>query len=157
MRKMTPTEMQEMIGLCNWATICTVTPGGAPYAIEATPFDMDGDVGFMINPRGTTYKNLLVNTGTLLKYTYAEPDLSVWAGVSCHGQGRFVTDPDLIRRGWKLLGDVMGADMSDAADRFCAKPERSPMLLVRILEITGRCNARVGIPMVFPSRMAMAE
>ncbi len=157
MRKMTESEIVELIDISNWATICTVGADQRPYAIEATPFDLDGAIGFMINPRGATQKNLLENKNVLLKYTYAKADLSVWAGVTCYGHGEFVTDPALMRRGWEALGEVMRSDMSQLADRFCSKPERSPMLLVRVTEMTGRCNAKPGQPLSLPDRVPVAE
>ena len=75
MRVMTPEEMEKVIGRCNWATICTVDKDGMPYAVEATPFRMDGYHCFMINPRGGTWKNLRHNDNVLLKYTLADATL----------------------------------------------------------------------------------
>lgn len=157
MRKMTEQEIRKMIDACNWATICTVSPEQKPYAIEATPFPLEGDVGFMLNPHGGTRKNIQANKNVLLKYTYTVPDLSAWAGVSCFGQGEFVTDPDVMRRGWESLGEIMNEDLSKAADRFCANPERSPMLLVRVGEMTGQCSAKHDEAMHFPTRATVAE
>ncbi len=141
MRVMTRQEMEDVIRRCNWATICTVTPEGFPYAIEATPFHMDGCHCFMINPRGVTWKNMLENHHVLLKYTLAHADLSVWAGVSCFGAGEFVFEAATVREGWRLLGRVMGADYSRAAGTFAGLKDRSPLFRVRVEEMTGRCSA----------------
>jgi len=157
MRKMTEQEMLDVIALSNWANICTVGADNRPYAIEATPFPFDGHVAFMINPRGTTYKNLKTNNNVLLKYTYSELDLSAWAGVSCYGVGEFINDPELIHRGWMEFGEMLDWDVEKAADRFSKNPERSPMFLVKITEMTGRCKAKVGEPLVLPERIDMKE
>ena len=141
MRVMTGEEMNSAIHRCNWATICTATPEGFPYAIEATPFHMDGYHCFMINPRGVTWKNMQHKTDVLLKYTLTNADLSLWAGVSCFGDGEFVIDAATVREGWRLLGQVMRTDYSRAADTFAGLKDRSPLFLVRLEKMTGRCNA----------------
>jgi len=144
MRTMNDEEMRQAVGLCRWATICSVDSDCAPYAIEATPFHDGSDICFMINPRGGTWRNVQQNPRVLLKFTLASPGLLWWAGVSCHGQGAFDADPAAIRRGWDLLGAVMKQDYSRFADRFCAHPERSPLFRVKVLSLTGRCSAAVG-------------
>ena len=138
---MTEEEMRAVIRACSWANICTCTEQGAPYAIEATPFYMDGQTGFMINPRGGTWRNMRHSASVLLKYTLAAPSLRSWAGVSCMGKGRFVDDPEAIREGWRLLGLVMGQDYSQAAERFSKKPSHSPFFAVSVESMTGRCSA----------------
>ena len=144
MRTMSDEEMRQVMRLCRWATICSVDPEGAPYAIEATPFHDGEDVCFMINPRGGTWRNVQANPKVLLKFTLASSGLLWWAGVSCHGRGGFDTDPESIRRGWALLGEVMKQDYSRFAEKFCANPERSPLFRVAVRSITGRCSAAVG-------------
>lgn len=157
MRKMTQQEILDVIDICSWANICTVGPDNRPYAIEATPFPFDGHVAFMINPRGTTHENLKTNDNVLLKYTYSENDLSAWAGVSCYGTGEFIRDPDSIYRGWIALGDLLGWDVKKSAERFSKRPEKSPMLLVRISEMTGRCKVKVGEPLILPDPPKLNE
>jgi hypothetical protein len=137
-------EIDLVIGTLNWATIVTVSPDGRPYAIEATPFLKDDCICFMISPRGTTKKNLDFSDRVLLKFTAAAKDLSHWLGVSCQGRGSFVHDPSAIIEGWNLLGQVMQTDYSQAAAKFAAQPEKSPMLAVRIDEKSGRCSAKAG-------------
>jgi hypothetical protein len=144
MRKMTDEEMDKLIGESKWATIITIRPDGYPYAIEATPFRLDDKIGFMINPNGTTRKNTLENPKVLLKYTQAGGDLRVWAGVSLWGEGDFTHDVELIRKGWKLLGDLLGEDYSEVSKKFTDNTERSPLFLVTIREKTGRCSAKAG-------------
>ena len=144
MRVMTPEEMEAVISRCNWATICTVDADGLPYAVEATPFRMDGRHCFMINPRGGTWKNLRHNDNVLLKYTLADAGLHSWAGVSCRGKGDFCLDADSLREGWRLLGQVMGEDYSRAAETFARCTDRTPLFRVRVEEITGRCSAAKG-------------
>jgi hypothetical protein len=136
-----------------WATIITVRADGVPYAIEATPFDTGIETCFMINPNGGTSKNLKSSSHVLLKYTWATDNLKDWMGVSCLGSGRFIQDPAEIRKGWELLGKVMGHDFSSAADKFCKNPERSPMMGVKVHSRTGRCSARNGEAIwdIFPS------
>lgn len=46
-----------------------------------------------------------------------------------------------IRQGWALLGQVMNRDYGEAAEKFVRTPERSPLFVVEIHEMTGRCSA----------------
>ena len=160
MRAMTPEEMRALIRRCAWATICTVGKDGAPYAIEATPFYIEDDPCFMINPRGGTWRNMQKSSHVLLKYTLAAPDLKGWIGVSCFGAGRFVSAPDEIREGWRLLGLVMGQDYSGAGEKFSRNPDRSPMFAVRVQTRTGRCSAAKTAPLpsfFYPARISASE
>ena len=150
MRAMTQEEMDAVICKCKWATICTVSPEGVPYAIEATPFYMDGCHCFMISPNGGTWKNLQHNSRVLLKYTLTSKNLDFWVGVSCHGVGEFVKGEASLREGWRLLGEVMGADYSRAADTFARCRERTPLFQVRVENVTGRCSAAKDAPLAFP-------
>ena len=144
---MTFGEMEEVVRRCNWATICTVSPEGRPYAVEATPY-LDGeDTCFMIHPRGGTWRNLQARPHVLLKYTLASRSLNWWAGVSAHGVGRFDPDADAIRRGFDLLGAVIGADYRRAGHHHAVQVDRSPLLRVRVLELTGRCSADPNTPL----------
>ncbi len=148
---MTPEEMQSVIEHQHWATICTVSPDDKPYAVEATPFLLEPDcIGFMINPNGTTRKNLLQHPDILIKYTYSSADLADWAGVSCFGTGSFCEDKDTIAKGWQLLGKIMQTDYSKAAERFLDGLMPSPLLLAKISQTTGRCSAKPKEAMVFP-------
>ena len=152
MRRMTEEEILQTIKACNWATICTCSATGEPYAVEATPFYMDGITGFMINPRGGTWRNLQNNTNVLLKYTLTTPDLKGWIGASCQGQGSFVTDPEAIREGWRLLGEVMGQDYSEAAEKFSKNASHSPFFAVKVQSMSGRCSASKEAPLPNISR-----
>ncbi len=148
MRAMTPDEIQAVIGSTKWATICTVSPEGMPYAIEATPFSYHSHLCFMVNPRGSTWRNLQSNPNVLLKFTRAADNLSWWAGVSCFGTGCFDSDPEAIRSGFVLLGGIMQADYAAAGERFSLNPKRSPMLRVTVAAATGRCSAQHGQPLI---------
>ncbi|MDR2443588.1 MAG: hypothetical protein LBE31_08725 [Deltaproteobacteria bacterium] len=141
---MNESEIDKAVSSLKWASIMTVREDGRPYAIEATPFMMDGQICFMINPNGTTKKNLDHADKVLLKFTATSKDLDHWLGVSCQGTGKFIRDSKTIGEGWALLGKVMGADYTKAAEKFMATPERSPMLAVSITEKTGRCSASAG-------------
>jgi hypothetical protein len=147
MRIMTPEEIIMVTKKAMWATIITVRPDGVPFAIEATPFDTESETCFMINPSGGTSKNLKASSHVLLKYTLASKDLNDWMGLSCLGSGRFVREPEEIRKGWELLGQVMRQDFTWAADKFCRTPERSPMMAVKVHSRTGRCSAKNGEPL----------
>ena len=150
MRAMTPEEMRALIRRCAWATICTVGKDGAPYAIEATPFYTEDDPCFMINPRGGTWSNMQTNSRVLLKYTLTDASLSFWAGVSCHGQGEFARGAEIMREGWRLLGEVMRTDYSRAAETFARCTDRSPLFRVRVQTTTGRCSVGKNEPLNFP-------
>ncbi len=140
MRKMTEVEINDLVQNSNWATICTVSPEGLPYAVEATYF-MDGDcIGFMINPRGRTMQNLKQNPNLLLKITQASGDLSKWAGISLFGTGQNITDPIEIQKGWELLSEVMNTDYSKISEKFIGTGKLSPYLRCKISQNTGRCN-----------------
>ena len=144
MRAMTEEEIDKLAAGSKWATIITIRPDGSPHAIEATPFMMDGDVGFMINPAGATRKNTDADPRVLLKYTLAENGLKTWAGASIRGEGSFEKDPARIARGWRLLGELLGEDYSEASKKFVKTPGRSPLFVVKVTEKTGRCSARAG-------------
>lgn len=140
MRKMAEEEIWDLVTSSNWATICTTGPEGRPYAVEATHFVTGRSLGFMINPRGRTMRNIEERPDVLLKITRAADDLSSWAGASLFGTARRVTEPDAIAEGWRLLEAVTGADYSKAAAKFTDAGEASPYLLCEITEWTGRCN-----------------
>ncbi len=141
MRIMKDNEIKDMIHNSNWATICTVSPSGIPYAVEATYF-IDGEsLGFMINPRGQTMRNLTQKSNLLLKITQTNENLSKWAGVSLFGIGKNITDPDEIQKGWNLLGKVMNTDYTQVAKKFINSNRPSPYLRCEIIQQTGRCNS----------------
>ncbi|MFP4533164.1 MAG: pyridoxamine 5'-phosphate oxidase family protein [Desulfobacterales bacterium] len=138
-------EIRQALNLRKWATICTVDANQMPYAVEATYFMPDaGQMNFMINPRGTTVRNIQKNQHVLVKVTLTDPSLSRWAGISVFGKALMERSPEKIRHGWALLGQVMDADYSDAAERFARTPEKSPLFVVEIREMTGRCSAGPG-------------
>lgn len=141
MRKMTENEINELVLRSNWATICTVTPDGYPYAIEATYFMNGQSLGFMINPRGCTMCNIVKNSNLLLKITQTNQSLSEWAGVSLFGTGRNITDPNEIQKGWQLLSKVMDTDYSQVAKKFTVPDRPSPYLMCSIAKRTGRCSS----------------
>ncbi len=142
MRKMTQEEINQALKQGKWATICSVTPEKSPYAIEATYFLCEEKIGFMINPKGTTAANVSVNPNVLMKITFTNKNLSIWAGISCFGTGSFVKDKEEILQGWKNLGDIMQTDYSKVAEKFCINPDRSPFFRVKIDSMTGRCSAK---------------
>ncbi|MDR2349014.1 MAG: hypothetical protein LBF41_00110 [Deltaproteobacteria bacterium] len=144
MRAMKENEIDRLTDVSKWANIITTSPDGYPYAIEATPFKINGDIGFMISPKGGTSKNLVHSNKVLLKYTLASNDLEFWAGASLFGEGSYVRDPELIGKGWKLLGEIMGADYSTVAQKFIKNPENSPLFVVKVNNKTSRCSAKAG-------------
>jgi nitroimidazol reductase NimA-like FMN-containing flavoprotein (pyridoxamine 5'-phosphate oxidase superfamily) len=140
MRKMTEAEIHHVVQNSNWATICTVSPEGRPYAVEATYFRDGESFGFMINPRGRTMQNLRLNPNLLLKITQASDDLSTWTGVSLFGTGHNISDHFEIRKGWTLLGKVMKTDYSKIAEKLISHERQSPYLRCTISHSTGRCG-----------------
>jgi len=46
MRKMTQEEINQALKQGKWATICSVTPEKSPYAIEATYFLYEKNIGY---------------------------------------------------------------------------------------------------------------
>ena len=144
MRKMTKEEIDQAIKHGKWATICSVTPEKNPYAIEATYFLNEENIGFMINPKGTTAANVSINPRVLVKITFTNKNLSRWAGISCFGTGSFIKNKEEILQGWKKLGDIMQTDYSRVAKMFCINPGRSPFFSVQVDRMTGRCSAKPG-------------
>jgi nitroimidazol reductase NimA-like FMN-containing flavoprotein (pyridoxamine 5'-phosphate oxidase superfamily) len=143
---MTDEEIWDLVKASNWATICTVTPEGRPYAIEATHFVNGRSLGFMINPRGQTMRNIEARPDVLLKVTHATEDLASWAGVSLFATARRVVEPDAIVEGWRLLEAVTGADYRQAAEKFANSGDASPYLRCDVTEWTGRCSRPQGDP-----------
>ncbi|MDR1084760.1 MAG: pyridoxamine 5'-phosphate oxidase family protein [Deltaproteobacteria bacterium] len=144
MRPLTAEEIDLVMKNSRWATVITVQSDGRPYAIEATPFYPGSGVGFMINPRGGTWRNFLHHPFVCLKYTLTTPDLQDWLGISCHGTGEFVHDPDAISEGWKLLENVLGYECREKEAVWKKKPAKTPYLKIRLISKTGRCSARPG-------------
>lgn len=142
MRKMTIEEINQAIKHGKWATICSVTPEKSPYAIEATYFICEENIGFMINPKGTTAANVSVNPRVLVKITFTNKNLSRWAGISCFGTGSFIKNKEEILQGWEKLGEIMQTDYSKIAEKFCINPDRSPFFKVQVGSMTGRCSAK---------------
>jgi len=149
MRALTPEEIAQVIERVRWAVICTVCPDSSPYAIEATPYLDNGSMCCMINPRGTTWRNLQENQHVLVKLTLSSPCLSSWAGVSCVGTGIFDSDPQSIREGFTALGSVLGVDYSAAGEKYARTPERSPLLRMTFTGSSGRCSNMPGQPIDF--------
>jgi nitroimidazol reductase NimA-like FMN-containing flavoprotein (pyridoxamine 5'-phosphate oxidase superfamily) len=140
MREMSENEIKEMVQKSKWASICTVTPNGKPYAVEATYF-LDGeDLCFMINPRGTTMNNIQANPEVLLKITMVNKSLSCWYGISLFAKAGRESRPEKIIEGWELLGRVMNSDYSKAAKKFSNPDVLSPFLRCKICRITGRAS-----------------
>ncbi|MCG8471017.1 MAG: pyridoxamine 5'-phosphate oxidase family protein [Desulfobacterales bacterium] len=150
MRKMKETEIDLMLQHAGWATICTVNEDGTPYAVEATYFKDNDALGFMINPRGTTAKNIKARPSVLLKLTTSDGPMHNWAGVSLFGMGKMVTEAKAIGRGWDLLSAAMKTDYSAAKEKFIKSPEKSPFLRIAIEKRTGRCSARVNQEINWP-------
>lgn len=73
MGKMNQKEIKNFINGHRWATLCTVDPEGKPYAIEFTCFLMDDHVCGLINPRGTSAKNVKNNPNVCLKMCRMKP------------------------------------------------------------------------------------
>lgn len=141
MRRMTSEESLLALYQGTWASICTVDHDRKPYAIEATYFlSVKDRIGFMINPKGTTIKNIRTNPNVLLKITQASKDLAYWLGVSFRGTGRVVTDKNQMRQGWEKLGKVMSTDYSRAAEKFCNSDKASPFLEIQMEQMTGQCS-----------------
>nr|WP_320014497.1 hypothetical protein [uncultured Desulfobacter sp.] len=155
MRSMKEEEIRKALSLGKWATICTVGTDMGPYGVEATYFiDVEASdrlprLCFMINPRGTTMKNIGISPKVLLKLTLTDRNLKTWIGVSCFGTGRVETDPGAMARGWSLLGQVMGTDYSAAAEKFSRPGKASPMLVVDVEKMTGRCSHRKNLAIDF--------
>jgi hypothetical protein len=141
---MSESEIDLLVQNSKWATIISISSDGYPYAIEATPFIMDGDIGFMINPKGGTSKNMENSNKVLLKYTMNSDKLEVWAGVSLFGIGAFSHDPEVIKKGWEYLGHLLGTDYSGVSQKFVNNPQSSPLFMVKVERKTGRCSYKTG-------------
>ncbi|HIC84935.1 MAG TPA: pyridoxamine 5'-phosphate oxidase family protein, partial [Desulfobacterales bacterium] len=103
MRMMTQKEIKDFIYNHTWATLCTVSVEGKPYAIEFSYFIMNSWICGLIKPKGTTATNIAHNPNVCLKMCRTDDSCREFTAVSCFGKAEFVDDPEGVLKGWDLL------------------------------------------------------
>ena len=140
MRKMNQKEIKNLINRHRWATLCTVDPEGKPYAIEFTCFLMDDHVCGLINPRGTSAKNVKNNPNVCLKMCRTDGLCRQFQAVSCFGIGEFVDDRQTIARAWDLLESRLNlpeGTYKGQKEKFMDKRKKSPLFRMKPQKMTG--------------------
>jgi len=142
MRDMKPEEIEEVLKRCEWGTLCTVDEEDKPYAIEYCFDYHDGAIWGVINPKGTSAKNLAQNSNVLFKVIdYKKVDY--WWAISCFGRAEFLRTFDDVEKGFKLIEKKLRLEegrFDKYIEKFRNKPENSPTLRITIEKKTGRCE-----------------
>lgn len=143
MFKMEEDQMKRLLERCAWGTLATTGPDGQPYAIEFTYFMMDGRICAMINPKGTTAKNISKNPKLCFKVCLSDPLCRKFEALSCFGTGSFEQDREIMKRGWDLLEKRLSYDpgtYSKAKEKFSDPELPSPLFKMTIENMTGVAN-----------------
>jgi nitroimidazol reductase NimA-like FMN-containing flavoprotein (pyridoxamine 5'-phosphate oxidase superfamily) len=143
MFKMREDQMKSLFGRCAWGTLCTAGPDGGPYAIEFSYFLMDDKICAMINPKGTTAKNLAKNPQVCFKVCLSDHLCEKFEALSCFGTGCFEQDRDKIALGWDLLEERLGLNpgtYSTVKERFKDPERASPLFVLTVEKMTGVAN-----------------
>jgi nitroimidazol reductase NimA-like FMN-containing flavoprotein (pyridoxamine 5'-phosphate oxidase superfamily) len=96
-------QIKDLMKRCTWGTLTTVDENCNPYAIEFTYFMMDGKICALINPNGTTAKNLEKNSNVCFKICLSDPMCKNFEAVSCFGKGFFEQDKEILGIAWDEL------------------------------------------------------
>lgn len=140
MRKMKASEIKDFLNTHTWATLCTVSAEGTPYAVEFSYFLLDGYVCGLIKPNGTTAKNIASNPNVCLKICRTDESCKRFTAVSLFGRGEFVHDEQGIIKGWDLLEERLKLPKGTYArfkERFIKKKNKYPMFRMKPEKMTG--------------------
>ncbi len=156
MRKTAQKEIKDFINNHTWATLCTVSAEGNPYAIEFNYFLLDGYICGLIKPNGTTAKNIAVNQNICLKMCRTDESsreftplesgvkapsfLTGFTAASVFGKGEFVHDEDGVIKGWDLLEDRLKlpkGTYEKFKEKFIKKKNKYPMFRMKPEKMTG--------------------
>jgi nitroimidazol reductase NimA-like FMN-containing flavoprotein (pyridoxamine 5'-phosphate oxidase superfamily) len=136
-------QMKDLLERCAWGTLATIDMEGNPYAIEFTYFMMEGRICAMINPNGTTAKNLLKNPNSIFKVCLSDPLCRKFEAVSIYGKGKFEQDKEKVGKGWDMLEERLhykhGA-YGKAKEKFTMPDSPSTLFVMTIEKMTGVAN-----------------
>jgi len=140
MRKMTQKEISDFTDNHTWATLCTVSAEGNPYAIEFNYFLLGGYICGLIKPNGTTARNIAANQKVCLKMCRTDESCREFTAISAFGKGEFVHDEEGIIKGWDLLEERLKLPKGTYAkfkEKFMKKKNKYPMFKVKPEKMTG--------------------
>jgi len=140
MRKMKLSEIKKFIHNHTWATLCTVSAEGTPYAIEFNYFLLDGYICGLIKPSGITAKNIANNPNVCLKMCRTDDSSRNFQAVSVFGRAEFVQDEEAVLKGWDLLEARLGLPKGHYAkfkEKFLHKRNKYPILRIKPQKLTG--------------------
>jgi hypothetical protein len=138
-------QMKDLMKRCTWGTLTTVDENGNPYAIEFTYFMMDGKLCALINPNGTTAKNLENNSNVCFKICLSDSLSKKFEAVSCFGKGLFEQDKDKLSKAWNELEKRIvkpKGTYKKFKEKFSDPEKSSPLFLMTIEKMTGVANHR---------------
>ena len=140
MRKMKLSEIKKFIHNHTWATLCTVTAEGTPYAIEFNYFLLDGYICGLIKPNGTTAKNIAENPNVCLKMCRTDESCRNFTAVSAFGKGEFVRNDEGVLKGWDLLEERLKLPEGTYLkfkEKFMKKKNKYPLFRMKPTKMTG--------------------
>ncbi len=145
MRKMTQKEIKDFVDNHTWATLCTVSAEGNPYAIEFSYFMLDGCICGLIKPKGTTAAHIAHNPKVCLKMCKTDDSNREFTAASCFGRAEFVDDPEGVLKGWDLLEKRLKLPEGTYGiykEKFMKKKNKYPLFRVKIENMTGITTAK---------------
>ncbi|MCX8069384.1 MAG: pyridoxamine 5'-phosphate oxidase family protein [Thermodesulfovibrionales bacterium] len=140
MKKMKASEIREFLKTHTWATLCTVSAEGSPYAIEFSYFLLDGYICGLIKSTGTTARNIATNPNVCLKVCRSDDACKQFTAVSLFGKAEFVHDTEAVLKGWDLLERRLKLQPGTYAkfkERFIKKKNKYPMFRMKPEKMTG--------------------
>jgi len=133
-------EIKEFIQGHTWATLCTVSEEGTPYAIEFSYFLLDGNICGLIKTSGITARNIANAPNVCLKMCRTDDSCREFTAVSVFGRGEFVHDEEAVLKGWDLLEQRLrlpSGTYSKFKERFMNKKKKYPIFRVKPEKMTG--------------------
>lgn len=143
MFKMKQEDMLALIERRKWGTLCTVSDDGTPYAIEFSYFLIDGDICGMINPHGTTSRNIERDQRVLFKICESDDNCRAYQAVSVYGTAEYVQDRAVVSQAWDELERQLGLEAGTYGKfkaKFSDPALKSPLFRLRADRLTGRAN-----------------
>ncbi len=144
-RKMTKTDIINLIRDFGWGTLCMTGPDGNPYAIEFSYFLEGEDICGLVHPRGMTARCLAVNPNICFKVCDSDRQCKSYRAVSCFGNAAFeeLTDQADINNAWDALVKQLGLPPA-AYDKYKARYQDGkkplPLLRIHVDKTTGITN-----------------
>lgn len=143
MFKLTQDDIKALIERHTWGTIVTVNDDGTPYAIECTFFLINGDICSLINPHGTTARNIARDNRVLFKVCESDALSRQYQAASYYGKAEYVQDKDVLSNAWDVLEQRLNLEPGTYGvhkAKFVDPTKKSPLFRLKIEKITGRGN-----------------